>query len=104
MLGAMKNCTARLACTSVKLLGSDGLSANDPNAPPENVLVTRLKASVVEMVLPDDGRSGVLLYRYSSSCTDSRYSPLAPPSRSKMLSDTSAVDGSTTSASICGQL
>ena len=57
-----KNCTARLACTSVRLSGSDGLSAVVPFASDVNVPVARLTAIVEPTAFPDVGRRGVEKY------------------------------------------
>ena len=66
-VGAMKNCTPRLAWMSDRLVGLVGLSSDVPAA----VLLKKPGCSVVErevaMLLPEAGRSGVLLYLYSSS-------------------------------------
>ena len=92
--GEMKNWMPRLAWMSVRFLMSVGLSSGEPRAVLKYVPVSESCAREVEMLLPDPGRSGVLLYRYSSSCTDSTYSPAGPPSRSRIDRPTSDVDGS----------
>ena len=84
--------------------GSVGWSNASPSAVLLYVPVELSNASVVEMALPDAGRNGVLLYLYSSSRTDSMYSLLGPPSKSKTENVTRALDGRDTGASICAQL
>ena len=92
--GWKKSCTARLACTSVRSRGSLGLSAGEPVAVDVKVPVARLIASVVEMSLPDDGRSGDTKYAKLLAVTLSVYSPVGPVSRSKIDRPTIDVDGS----------
>ena len=58
--GRKKICTPRLAATSLRLVGSLGLSAGLPDAVDVNVPVARSTCSVEPTTLPELGRSGVL--------------------------------------------
>ena len=60
LVGLKKNWTALLACRSVRLRGSLGLSAGLPGAVEVKVPAASLMAIVEEMALPDAGRSGVM--------------------------------------------
>ena len=55
-----KNCTARAACASVRLSGSDGLSDGPPGTVALNVRALSSTSIVLSIDAPDDGRSGVL--------------------------------------------
>ena len=81
--GRKKSCTARLACTSDTFLGSLGLSAGEPRAVEVKVPLSLSIRSVELTALPELGRSGDLKYSYWPTISDSTYSPLTPPSKSK---------------------
>ena len=58
--GRKKSCTARLACASVRLSGSEGLSAGVPEAVDVKTPASALTCSDEATSLPELGRSGVL--------------------------------------------
>ena len=84
--GRKKNCTARLAATSLTAVGSLGLSAGVPAAvdvkTPGVVSVRSLTSTVLVTSFPELGRSG-FQYSYSPTFSCSTYSPCAPLSKSK---------------------
>ena len=92
--GRKKICTPRLACTSVRLVGSDGLSSAVPEAVEVKMPFSSLTSTDEVMSLPEVGRSGVLTYAYLSPTTScSVYSPLGPLSKSYTDIPINAVEG-----------
>jgi hypothetical protein len=60
LMGGKKTCAARLACTSVRLSGSLGLSAALPIEFDVNVPCSSSMSSELLMLFPEAGRSGDL--------------------------------------------
>ena len=93
--GRKKNCTPLLACSSVSVCGSVGLSAGEPTAVPVKVRVATSAWTWEATTAPELARSGILKYSYAGTVSSSRYSPAVPMSRSYAVIDASASRGST---------
>ena len=94
--GLKKNCTPRLACSSVNAVGSVGLptrSSSSPGCVPVNVRVSSFTKTVDKTSLPDDERSGVLKYSYAGTVSCSKALPSGLVSRSKTVIVASACSG-----------
>jgi hypothetical protein len=84
--GRKKNCTPRLACSSVSTVGADGSAAATPSAGELNTTPVASSTTFVATPWPVLGRSGVLLYTYPLCIVKrSTQPPSRPPSKSYTL-------------------
>ena len=94
--GQKKNCTPRLACSSVSACGSVGLPNTSGCAPacvPVKVREAVLTSKLELTVFPELGLSGVLKYSYSCTVICSTSLPSGLVSRSKTVMDAGALLG-----------
>lgn len=94
--GRKKNCTPRLAWSSLSTVGSDGSAAATPSAGELNTVPVSSCCTLEPIALSVVGRSGVFLYRYPDCIvSSSRQPPPGPPSKSYTVKLIEPCDGST---------